>query len=419
MDPLPSREREYLRDLAKKQLEIANLPEMKEKTELWYAHNECRAQRPVFTIELNTFLSELMPPYVCQSEEGRSMELQLQTNLLAHQWLHDDRVIPDFFQVRSPCQFHAFGYRIQRKYATMSSGKESIGYHLDVVIEDLERDFHLLHPSISIVEPPEPNEYRKLCEDTIGDILPVRYCYGTFGYSLSRQLLQLMGMEGMMMALYDYPELVHRAMRMLTDDLLRHMDRLEECGVLTLNNGNVLVGQGTRGFTHELPAADYESRDRVLFRDMWGQLDSQETVGISPDMFEEFFFPYYREIAARFGFLSYGCCEPVHAVWDNCLSKLSNLKKVSISPWCDQEMMGDRLRGTKIIFHRKPRPDYLGVDKQFQEEGFREHIRETLEAARGCTVEFSYRDVYSLCGEPWRANRVYQIALEAFDKYWR
>ena len=43
-------------------------------------------------------------------------------------------------------------------------------------------------------------------------------------------------------------------------------------------------------------------------------MDSQETVSISPDMYGEFIFPYYKKVAERYGLLSYGCCEPVDPV---------------------------------------------------------------------------------------------------------
>ena len=125
-------------------------------------------------------------------------------------------------------------------------------------------------------------------------------------------------------------------------------------------------------------------------------MDSQETVGISPDMFEEFIFPCYQKIASQFGLLSYGCCEPVHPIWERCLSKLPNLRKISISPWCDEEYMGEQLRGSHVIYHRKPSPNFLGVDEILDEDAFRAHIRRSLTAAAGCEMEITQRDVYTI-----------------------
>jgi hypothetical protein len=47
-----------------------------------------------------------------------------------------------------------------------------------------------------------------------------------------------------------------------------------------------------------------------LLKEVVGEL--KDTVSISPEMYNEFFFPYYLEAAQQFGLVSYGCCEPVH-----------------------------------------------------------------------------------------------------------
>ena len=52
---ITQKEREYLRDLAKRQAEIAALPVMKQRTEEWYAHNALRGKRPMVIIETTSF----------------------------------------------------------------------------------------------------------------------------------------------------------------------------------------------------------------------------------------------------------------------------------------------------------------------------------------------------------------------------
>ena len=41
--------------------------------------------------------------------------------------------------------------------------------------------------------------------------------------------------------------------------------------------------------------------------------------------------------------------------------------------------MGDALRGTEIVFSRKPDPNFLSVDKTLDEDAWAAHIRETLD----------------------------------------
>lgn len=157
------------------------------------------------------------------------------------------------------------------------------------------------------------------------------------------------------------------------------------------------------------PMSKWENIDAFF---VWGFMDSQETVSISPEMFEEFIFPCYKKISESFGLLSYGCCEPVDPIWENCISRLENLRKVSISPWCNEAYMGERLRGSKIIYHRKPSPNYLGTGTLLDEEAFRTHIRESLQAARGCEMEITQRDVYTINKDISKAKRYVDIIKE-------
>ncbi|MDR1160276.1 MAG: hypothetical protein LBK69_06600, partial [Syntrophomonadaceae bacterium] len=139
-------------------------------------------------------------------------------------------------------------------------------------------------------------------------------------------------------------------------------------------------------------------------------LNSQESVGISPEMFAEFIYPYYAETAAEYGLVYYGCCEPVHKTWDSCLSKLPNLRKVSISAWCDEEIMSERLKDGKIIYSRKPSPQFIGVQAAFDEGAFTAYVKKTASLLRGgCKAEFIFRDIYRLNGNLEKLRRAVDI----------
>ena len=146
-------------------------------------------------------------------------------------------------------------------------------------------------------------------------------------------------------------------------------------------------------------------------------MDSQETIGVSPSMFKEFFFPYYQAVAENFGLLSYGCCEPVHTIWDESISRLHGLRKVAVTPWCDEEFMGEALRNMPVIYHRKPSPNFIGVGKDIQEDSFRAHIKKTIRCARGCNLEFSLTDIYSLEGNPEKPARAVSIVREMIEDW--
>ena len=107
------------------------------------------------------------------------------------------------------------------------------------------------------------------------------------------------------------------------------------------------------------------------------------------------------------------------ADWKDSLSKLKNLRKISISPWCDEEYMADQLRGSGVIYHRKPSPLYIGgTDYELDEEGFREHIRATMRAAKGCRLEITFRDTYTLNGNLGKPRRAVEIVREEIENTW-
>jgi len=401
------KEREYLRELAKKQLEYANTPENKLREKHWYAHNDLKTTSPIVTIEEWTFFHEVARPLLCQSPEGQQIESQILGHIIGREDIDDDRVTPDFLGVNVHTWFTPYGLQ-----AVADNHGNDLAYVYKAYVNDLEADFHKLGKSSWGVNPESTRAQADVIADVVGDILPVRMLCGAPYAVLTQWLVQMMHMETMLYALCDYPELVHKAMDMLTSDYIEYMRELETGGHLIVNNGNQGVPQGTFGFTNDLPSSPN------LLSNMWGYMDSQETVGISGGMFEEFFFPYYKRIADLFGLVNYGCCEAVHEIWDNCVSKLNNLRKVSISAWCNEEFMGSRLRGKPMIYHRKPSPNFIGVDKVFDEEKFCAHITDTLKAARGCHLEFSFRDIYSLQGDKGRAKRAVALVKRLIEDYW-
>ena len=414
---LPDTERAYLRELAARQAEIAALPVMAARKQLWYDLNDARAgARPPVIIETWTFDRDFMPAslFRCTSELGRGIERQLLRNVRNHELIDDDKVIPDTFDIGWRVEIDELGVAIERDTIEDADGIET-GYRFHHPIKDLERDLDMLKPAVCSVDREGTAAWRAFLDDLLGDLLPVRLRTGTFGCTmLTHRVVELMGMQAYFMAMLDTPDAVHRLMRFLTDNALRVMHWAEAEGLLRLNNGNQDSFGSSYNFTTRLPAPGYDG-EKVRLCDMWGNANSQETVGVSPRMYHEFCAPYYAEVCAPVGLVYYGCCEPAHPFWDD-ISAYPNLKKVSISRWCDESMMGEALRGSEIVFSRKPDPNFLSVDKRLDEEAWAAHIRETLKATRGVFTEFIIRDVYTVHGDLGNARRAVDIARREIDR---
>lgn len=412
-----SGDREILRRVARHQAELAAMERNERLKKEWLNHNELRGQRPMIHLEAGTFEQELLPQRMrCTGGFAREVEANLYRNFLNQELFDDDRVTQNYYEENYDFDFTLFGIDVHVQESQDLSGQKSVGHQFESTLTDLEDDYHKLSDTVYKVHAQRTRARVKAVEDVIGDILPVRL-QGRCLYSVPTQMLvHIMSMENMMYNICDYPDLFRQVMCRIADDTNAYYDYLEQGGFLLPTTAGEFLGQGSWCYNSTLPAEKPDGH--FTTKDVWGFLDSQETVSISPEMFEEFIFPTYKRIAARFGLLSYGCCEPVSPIWERCISKLDNLRKVSISPWCDEEYMGEQLKGGKVIFHRKPSPNFLGLGVTLDEAELRLHIRKSLKAAAGCEMEITQRDVYTINHDENKAKRYIDIIKEEITNCW-
>ena len=407
-----------LRELAKKQADYASLPVMRERERMWRNVNMGSSGcRPPVVIEEWTFNRDFMPDGIlrCQSELGRQIEYRLLHTLRSHELINDDKVTPGVYSIGWFMDIDEFGVEIPRDSIKDAEGIVT-GYRFHHPIHDLKEDLHKLKPMKISVDREKTLSYKAFLEDLFGGALPVAIECDGGGVSLylTHRVVELMGMEAFFTSMYDYPDETHGLMEYLTQNALTLMRFCQDEGLLTPNNGNQMSFGSSFNFTGELPQKDWTGGPLRL-KDMFLATNSQETVGVSPRLFNEFCLPYYQRVCEPAGLIYYGCCEPASPFWASSISKLPNLKKVSISRWCDEKFMGEALRGTKTVYSRKPDPNFLSVDQRLNEEAWAAHIRKSLAAARGCQMEIIIRDVYTLHGDINNARRAVETARREVD----
>ena len=415
MNTIPSSEREYLRELAKKMYEYSQLPVMNERRKKWYDVNDCKpSASPIVIMEIGGFRGEYYPPMKCESSLGKDIEFYLRHNIMHHEIVNDDTVIPDFYPVG-----------IQKGFSFLTESKppkrlDGFAHVPTPLVENLE-DFPAyvekkLNPRWTINKEAYKTQL-EVISDILGDTLHVRLWGSCNAFPAAGPLFAVLGTENIFYALADYPDSVKEFMQKLTDGYLAFLAECDEKEAVLPNSENHGIPMASCGFTRELPQPD--GNKAVKVKDTWGYMNSQETEGISSDMFHEFFFPYYKCVADRFGMLSYGCCEDQGVTWEKSVSQFSTLRKLSVSAFTDEEYMAEALKGRKIIYHRKPSPNYLTSDAGFDEEAFSEHIAKSVKIARGLPLHISFRDILTIRHDKSRLARAVTLTRNIIEKYYK
>ena len=404
---LLSGDKNILRALAGKVGGYAALPEQKQKRELWRKHNDLEPTRPVVFCDPENGWNEIITAeqLQCQSGLARHWEMVLRKELFWAEWLKDDKVIEPFFDIGYTHTEDNWGL-----HEKQIGGTEGGSYTWTSALSR-EADIEKLHPPVFTIDQATTMETKSLAEETFGDLLQVRLA-GVWWWSLglTLHLSLLRGLEQIMYDMVERPELVHRLMGILRDGYLQKLDYLEENRLLSLNT-NQYVGSGGFGYTSQLPASGYDGTVRM--KDMWGFAESQETVGISPEMFAEFVFPYQLPFLERFGLNCYGCCEPLNSRWA-VVKRIPNLRRVSVSAWADLEKMAEALEA-KYVFSLKPNPADL-ARPIIDEPAIRKKLRQSLEITRGCRVEIIMKDNHTLGSNPQNVVRWVQIAKQEAER---
>ncbi len=406
---ISAKDRQILRDLAHYQLELANSPRNRQTYADWMANGASKTQvtRPLIRIELSSFQHQIMPAFQkCEGEEARRIEQAMLSPIISFTEFEDDTLVPDYYGVSDAYQFTPFNLPVKAQQT------DGLGHHFIPYLHDLEEDGHLLGKSPFAVREDWAMAQVEQAQDIFGDILPVKRISNAAYCTPMQDIVHIMNMDDMYIAMIDDEERFAAMLDRLTDDYIAFFQAQEESGTLHSAARMQHLCQGTYCFTSELT----DDQPNGTLKDRWLFMDSQETAGVGPEMYKELVFPYYKKVMDHFGLVSYGCCEATHPIWDNCLSKVENLRKVSISPWCDEEFMGERLRGTGVTFLRKPPATLLGMDTpELDEDATLACFRKTGKAARDCKIEIIQRDVYQVGHSTQKVKRFVALARKGLE----
>ncbi|KJR44817.1 hypothetical protein UF75_4793 [Desulfosporosinus sp. I2] len=409
----PKEDKAVLKELGKQVAEIASRTIMTEKKKLWLDHNILRKTRPIVLCDPENGWNEIITDdkIKCKNSVARHWEDFLRKLIFWGNEMNDDFVVMPHFKLPYVYQEIPWGVAGTKKKQTEKKAVTDGGaYHIETVLEDYSQIKDITKPELH-VDYETTERLLSIAHEIFDGILEVKLNTVWFwSDGLTDDFVFLRGMEKFMFDFYDQPEAVHQVMELLYKSTMERLDFLEANNLLCLNNNDTYVGSGGIGFIDTLPQESFNGRVRT--KDMWGLAESQVTVGVSPDMFGEFIFPYQKKYMERFGLACYGCCEPMDGRID-LLKTVSNLRRVSVSTWANKQIMAEKLK-QDYIYSMKPSPSHLAVPVMDQ-EFVRSEIKEALRITKDNCVELIMKDNHTLGNNPDNLKNWVRIVREEID----
>jgi len=166
-------------------------------------------------------------------------------------------------------------------------------------------------------------------------------------------------------------------------------------------------------YAQELP--DPSPSHQAVTRDqLWQFFAAQELTLVSPAMHDEFMLQYQLPIMERFGLISYGCCEDLTKKID-IVRQIPNLRRIAVAPVADVRRCAEQI-GQDYVLSYRPNPSQMvccGFDPQL----IRKVIGEDLQAADGCHLDITLKDIQTVEYQPQRLRDWVKIVRSVADDY--
>lgn len=394
---------DILRRLAGRVADIAQLPIQAERRRQWMDHNALRPGRPMVYMAIHEMpwgeLAEVVDEVRCRCQDPqlRTVEADLRQRLFVAEHLHTDHVVDDVFWVEK--RIEGDGYGLEVREQTLDQGASAYrSHHYEPVLREPEDVDKIAFPEVHYDRAGTESLAQRL-EGIFGDLLPVRIC-GKRSHTFNSwdTIVTWTGVQEVLMDLVLRPEYCHAIVRRLTDATLARMDQMEAAGLLDAPNPKHTVGSGCAGHSDEL-GLDHVDGQPWRYGELWGSATSQIFGEVSPEMHAEFAIDYENETLQRCGLVYYGCCEPLHNKMAE-LDRITNLRKVSISPWCDTEQaVANATR--RYVFSHKPNPAVF-AGETYDAVAAEAEVRHRLEYSDGMNCEIIAKDISTARHDPQR-----------------
>jgi hypothetical protein len=411
---ITDKDKSILRELAKKQAELAAMEVNRERINRIRAMHSLKPVRPPVWIDEIPWHEmdidgELQPR--CESKEGQDMERGFRRTLFKWKYFQADMVVEDTFYINKSYTSGDIGVSIREETRSTDSDNQIVSHHYEDQL-DTEEKLEALKLPVIQAQPEVDKKNFEIASGILEGIMPVsmRGCW--VHYSPWDDLARLRGIEPCLMDMMDRPDFVHRTMGKLTEIGLSTWSQMETQGLLDYNIQSL---HSTPPYTDDLPAKDYDG-GKVRMKDVWFRGKAQLFATASPAMQDEFDLHYMRGLMDKCGLSYYGCCEPLHKFIPY-LRKVPNMRKIGVTPWADVKVSAEEIGGDYVIA-RKPNPAM--VANHFNAEAVKKEIEETVELCRAnnCPYEFVLKDISTVGHKPQNLIDWTNTVMSVLDHYY-
>ncbi|MEI6579991.1 MAG: hypothetical protein WCN92_11110 [Eubacteriales bacterium] len=407
-------DKEILRKLASRYMEISSLPVQQKKKELWKALNRGKMQRPMVVLdqlpwhELNNE-GEL----TCLSQNSFCKGLEWDLRSTIYKWEHFpvDMVVEPFITIPKSIINTGYGIGVIEDLLRIDENNGVVSHHYNNQIKTEEdickiKDMQIFHNEEG------SRIFMEQAEDIFKGIAPIKQSGGLqFHLGVWDMLSMLMGVENIYFDLIDRPEFIHAVMERITSSVIAGIEQTNKLGIY---NDISNTCHCSYVYTDEL-LPDFGAGKGPVSQNSWAFGLAQLFTSVSPAFTEEFELPYISRMAEYFGMIYYGCCDRLDDRLD-VVKKIPNVKKVSCSPWSDRNVFAENI-GPDLVMSNKPTPALVAMDT-FEGDEIKKDLELTMLAAKrnNVNLEFILKDISTVKYQPKRLTEWADIAMKTVSK---
>lgn len=397
-----------IRELAKKYMELATDEKQADMNKRMLATNDLKLTRPPVLIdEIPWYQVDIDGDLtcLCEDEAARNAETFLRRAIYRRKYHKADTLLEPFYRVTMAYDSSGVGLMPKDAILRTDDTNNIVSHSYADILADEEALEKIKIPTFT-ARPDKDERNMEVYTELFGDSMPVKLCGRGMYYDAAwDKITRYRGLESIIYDFYDRPEYLHAIRTRFQDIVKSELDFIEK----------ELHVDPTAPNLHCTPALISGLAEDGL-KATWYRTMAQGFSDVSPEMHYEFDVKYATELAGRFAYTYYGCCEPLDKKLD-IIFKIPNLRKVGVSPWANEEVMAERLGGN-YVYSRKPNPAHVAIETD--PAVIRRETEKTVRLCQkyGCPVDFTLKDISTVSGRPENLIVWSQVVSDVLDEYY-